>query len=113
MHRARFAGDLGVAATVGAGVGFAEAVGLLFQASREGALSQSARRLQGDLLQGGEVGAQSGPILAESAAGNNFSPLDGQLADILEVLGAQGLTRHGLPSHALADSNGDARFFPL
>jgi hypothetical protein len=113
MHRARLARDAGVAATVGAGVGVAEVVGQLFEAGGEGALSQSACRLLGDFLQSGEVGSQARSFLPESPAGNNFSPLCRQLADILEVLGVQGLTRHSLPSLALADINGDARFLSL
>jgi len=64
-----------------------EGIGLLFQEGGEGAFGESGRGGGCHLLQGGEIKVESGPLVAEGPAGDNFAPLGGQRADVLEVLG--------------------------
>jgi hypothetical protein len=72
----------------------AESLGLLLQEGGEGALGQAGRRRRGDLLQRLEVDLRAGARLAEGATGDDFSPLDGQVTDLLDLLRREFALRH-------------------
>ena len=76
-------------AAVGARLLLAEGQGLLFQKGGKGALGQAGRSRGGELLEGGEVDGESGALFAEGAAGDDFAPLGGEVAEFLEVLGRE------------------------
>jgi hypothetical protein len=59
---------------------------LLFEQSSQGSLEQSLGGSLGDLFQGEQIEIERGAWIAESATGNDFSPLGGQVAEMLEVL---------------------------
>lgn len=63
---------------------FAEGLRLLFQESGESAFGQARGRGPGELFHGGEVGVQSGAVVAEGPSGNDFAPAGGQVTDFLE-----------------------------
>jgi hypothetical protein len=73
----------------------AEGLGLLFQQGGEGAFGEASGRGAGELLHGLEVGVQAGALVAEGAAGDNFAPVGGEVADFLEEFWREFATRHG------------------
>jgi hypothetical protein len=82
-------------AAIGAGLFAGEGLGLLVQESAEGALSQTGRGGGRDLLHGLEVEGTVGVRLRADATGNDFSPLGGEVADLLQRLRRQLALRHG------------------
>jgi hypothetical protein len=67
----------------------------LFQEGGEGALGEAGRGGAGQLLHDLEVGVQAGAAVAEAAAGNDFAPAGGEVADFLEEFRGKFTTRHG------------------
>ena len=71
----------------GTGLWVGKGLGLLFQQGGERAFQQSlGSRLRG-LLEGEEVEIQGGASRAKGAAGDDFTPLGGEVVEIVEVLG--------------------------
>ncbi len=64
-----------------------QVVGLAVEEGGEGALGQSVGGGLGDGLQGTEVKRGCGPVVGGDPAGDDFSPLAGQITEFLEVLG--------------------------
>jgi hypothetical protein len=81
-------------AAVGAGLLWAERLGLLLQDGRECAFGESGGGRSSELFQGGEIKVESRAVLTESAAADNLAPLGGQSTDILEVLGRKFVACH-------------------
>src|SRR5580700_4095862 len=73
---------------------FAQDLGLLFQQGGEGALGKASGRGAGELLHGLEVRVQAGAGVAEGAAGDDFAPAGGEVADFLEELRGKFTARH-------------------
>jgi hypothetical protein len=86
---------------------------LLFQQGGEGALGQAGGGGAGQLLHGVEVGVQAGPGVAEGAAGDDFAPAGGGVADFLEDFRGKFTTCHGRYRLVLAAKVGEGRFGPL
>jgi hypothetical protein len=74
-------------AAAGARLLVAEGLGLLFEEGGKGALGESGGGRGGELLQGGERDSEARPVVAEGPPGDDFAPLGGQSADLVEVLG--------------------------
>jgi hypothetical protein len=91
---ARLAAGRTEAATVGAGQAGAEGVGLLFEEGLQGALVEPGGGGLSDLLQGVEIDVESGPVVAEGAASDDFAPLGRQITEFLELLGSKLASRH-------------------
>ncbi len=72
-----------------------EGLGLLVQKSAEGALGQASRRCGRDLFHGLEVEWAVASALSVEATSDDFSPLGGEVADLLERLSRQLALRHG------------------
>ena len=100
-------------ATVGAGLGVAEGLGLLLQEGGQGALGQAPCGLQGHLLQGGKVHVVPRAVGSESAPGHDLAPPGRQLADGAEVFGVHSGTRHGYSCLVLGAIIADARLPPF
>jgi hypothetical protein len=100
-------------ATVRTGNLFAQGLGLLFQEGAEGALGEAGRRGAGELRHGLEVRVQAGTALPEGAAGDDFAPAGGQVADFLEELGGKFTARHGRYRLVLAAKGGGEFLNPL
>jgi hypothetical protein len=66
----------------------------LFQEGGEGAGSEAGRGGLGHLPHGLEVGVQAGALVAEGAAGDDFAPAGGEVADFLEEFGRKFTARH-------------------
>jgi hypothetical protein len=79
---------------VGTGLLRAQGVGLLFQEGLQGALGEAGGGRVGDLLHGGEIDVESGPVVAEGASGDDFAPLCGEAAEFLDVVGGKGAVCH-------------------
>ena len=75
------------ASAVGAGLLWAQGVGLLFEEDLQGPLVESGGSGLGDLLHGVQIDVQPRAVVAEGAAGDDFAPLGGKVTQILEVLG--------------------------
>jgi len=67
---------------------------LQFEKGSKGALGQAAGGGGGDLFEGEQVNVQSRATVPEGAAGDNFTPLGGQVADSVELLGGQSGSSH-------------------
>ena len=113
MQRPGFALDRTESVTGGAGVLWAEGLGLLLQKGIDGALDQAAGGLQGQFLQDAEVDVGAGAVRSESASGHDFAPLGRQLADLPEVFRAGMSAGQGLVSLALASVAPDELLFPF
>jgi hypothetical protein len=113
VQRPGFALDRTGALTSGTGVFGAEGLGLLFQEGIQGALDQATGRLQGQVLQDGEVDVGPWTFRPESAPGDDFAPLGGQLTDVPDVFRAGMSAVHGLTSVALASWSRDELRFPF
>ena len=72
---------------VGTGLLLAQGVGLLFEQGLQGALGEAGGGGLGDLLHGVEIDIESGAVVAEGAAGDDFAPLGGEVTEFLEFLG--------------------------
>ncbi len=92
---------------------FAEGLGLLFQQEGEGALGEAGRGGTGQLLQGLEVGVQAGATIAEGAAGDDFAPASGEVADFLEEFWGKLTTRHDRYCLALVTEGQEEFLSPL
>jgi hypothetical protein len=79
-----------------AGLGVAEALGLLGGGLLQGAGGQAAGGGDRDLFHGVEIDVEAGALVPEGMADNNLAPLVGQVVDFLEVLGRKLARRHGL-----------------
>jgi len=77
-------------------------LGLLLQASPQGALRQSGGSGAGDLLHRVEVHIQAGSLVSEGAPGDDFAPTGGEVADLLEQFGGKVASWHGLSCLVLA-----------
>lgn len=108
---ARLVGYRASAAAVGAGGLSGEGLGLQFEEGGEGAFGQAAGGRGGDLFEGEEVDIQSGAGVTEGAAGNNFAPLGGGVADVVELLGGQRGSGHVESFLGLAPSDIEALTF--
>jgi len=74
-------------AAVGARLLRPQRVGLLAEEDGEGAFGDARGGGAGDVLQGLEIDPRARPGVAEGAAGDDFAPAGGEIADLLEVLG--------------------------
>ena len=77
------------------GLLWAERLGLLLQELGQGAFGQTCGGSVDDLLHRVEVDIQTGPLVAEGAAGDDFTPVGGEGADFLEESGREFAMRHG------------------
>jgi hypothetical protein len=84
-------------------------LGLLFQEDGNRPLRQSGRSRLSDLFHGGQIDVGAGSGVAEGASGDDLTPLGGQFADILEVLGVELRVRHRLSLLELAQITKGAR----
>jgi hypothetical protein len=62
-------------------------LGLLFEEQLKGSFGEPLGRGGGDLFHGSEIDIQIGPVFAEDSFGNNFPPLCGQCAELVEFFG--------------------------
>jgi hypothetical protein len=76
----------------------------LLQGGGQGALRQAGRGGAGDLLHHVEVHVEAGASRAEGAAGDDFAPAGGEVADLLEHLGGELAARHGVSCLVLAET---------
>lgn len=104
-----FVADGAKLATGRAGLGVAEALGLLGGGLLEGAGGQAAGGGDRDLFHGVQVDVEAGAVVAEGVADDNLAPLVGQVVDSLEVLGGKFARRHGLNFLAVR-ANGEEEF---
>jgi len=81
----------------------------LFQQSGEGTFGEAGGRGAGQSLHGVEIGVQAGAGVAEGAAGDDFAPAGGQVADFLEEFRGKFTACHGRYYLVLA-SNGSEEF---
>lgn len=79
-----------------AGLGVAEALGLLGGGLFEGAGGQAAGGGDRDLFHGVQIDVEAGALVPEGVADDDLAPLVGQVVDFLEVLGGKLARRHGL-----------------
>jgi hypothetical protein len=79
-------------------------LGLLLQAGAQGALGQAGGGGAGDLLHRVEIDVEAGSLLAEGAAGDDFAPAGGQVANLLKHLGGGLAARHGVSCLVLAET---------
>jgi hypothetical protein len=100
-------------AAVRAGVLGTESLGLLLQESADGALDQTTSGSSGDLLHGHKVDRGVRARLAEGAVGDAFSPLGGQVMNLLELLRRELALRHSLSCLILATNNTDGFLLSL
>ncbi len=73
----------------------AEGLRLLFQQGGEGSFGQASGSSPSDLLHSIEVGVQSGTSVAEGAAGDNFAPAGGEVANFVKQFGGKLTLCHG------------------
>ena len=95
-QRALVVADGAESAAGGAGLGLAEALGLLGGGLLQGAGRQAAGGGDGDLFHGGEIDVEARAVVAEGVPDNDLAPLVGQVADLLEVLRGEFAGRHNL-----------------
>jgi hypothetical protein len=79
----------------------------LFQQGGQGTLGEAGRSGAGELLHGLEVGVQARAGVAEGAAGDDFAPAGGEIADFLEEFRGKFTTRHGRYRLVLAAEVGE------
>jgi hypothetical protein len=79
---------------LGTGLLLAQGVGLLFQERLQSAFGEAGGGGVGDLLHGIEIDIEPRPLVAEGAAGDNFTPLSGEAVEFLEFLGGEGAACH-------------------
>jgi hypothetical protein len=82
-----------------------QGLGLLLQEGGEGTLGQSPGSGGGNLFQGGQVRIEAGAGFAEGTTGHNFTPLGGQVTDILEFFGSQFGSGHRLSCLAVTSKD--------
>jgi hypothetical protein len=93
-ERTLFGGDGTEAAAVGAGDLGRERLGTLFEEGGEGALGEPGGRGGGQVFHGLEIEASVRSGVRQSAAGNDFAPLSGEVADGLDLFGSQSAACH-------------------
>jgi hypothetical protein len=71
-----------------------QGVGLLFEEGLQGALVEPGGGGLSDLLHGVEIDVESGAVVAEGAAGDDFAPLGRQITEFLELWGSELASRH-------------------
>ena len=113
MQGTGLAGNGTRGATVGTGNLLAQRLGLLFQEDGQGAFGQAGGGGVGELLHGVEVGVEAGTVLAEGAAGDNFAPASGEVADFLEEFWGKFTACHGRYCLVLAAKGGKEFLSPL
>ena len=91
-----FVADGAKSATGRAGLGIAEALGLLGGSLFQGAGGQAAGGSNRDLFHGVQIDVEAGALVPEGVADDDFAPLAGQVVDFLEVLGGKLARRHDL-----------------
>ncbi len=69
--------------TVGTMRDGSEALGLPFEEVGKGSFGESGGGGLGDLFHGVEIGVESGSVVAEGSPADNFSPVSGEFADLL------------------------------
>jgi hypothetical protein len=69
-------------------------LGLLLQEGGKSAFGHAAACGVGDRLEGEQINVQTGAGIAEGATCNNFAPLGGQFANLLEFLGCELVCGH-------------------
>jgi len=79
---------------VGAGLLIAQGGGLTVEESLEGAFGEALGGSVGDLLHGVEVDVESGSVIAERAASDDFAPLGSELTEFQEFLWGERTTSH-------------------
>ena len=89
---------------VGTRLLLAQGGGLAFEQRLQSAFGETGGRRLGDLLHGVEINLKSGAIVAEGAAGDDFAPLGGELAEFVEVVRRQVAPCHAPSSLELASS---------
>jgi hypothetical protein len=104
-----FVADRAELAAGRAGLGVAEALGLLGGGLLEGAGGQAAGGGDRDLFHGVQVDVEAGALVPEGVADDNLAPLVGQVMDFPEVLGGQFARRHGRNFFAVR-ANGEEEF---
>jgi hypothetical protein len=67
---------------------------LLFEEGLQGSLGETGGSGEGDLLHGREIDVESGAVIAEGASGDDFAPLGGEAAELLDFVGSQGALCH-------------------
>jgi hypothetical protein len=73
-------------ATVGTGLLGPQALGLLLQQDRDGALGQASSGGCGDLLHGCQIHTHVRSCFSEGPTSDDFSPVGGQFVDLPEFL---------------------------
>src|SRR6516162_7735769 len=89
-----------------------QGLGLLFEQGGKCALGQAGGGSDGNLLQGSQVGVQTGPGVAEGASCHDLTPAGRQITDILECFRGKLSSGHALSFHGLAPNEG-AKFSSL
>jgi hypothetical protein len=87
-------GGTGFAAS-GTGLLVGKFVGLLLQEQLQGSLGKSLGGNGGDLLEGAEVHVESRSVVAEGPSGDDFAPLGGEAAKLVEFFGGESGVAHG------------------
>ena len=94
MERALLTADGTRPPALRTGLVLAQRLGLLFEHGLQGALSEAFSGGLSDLLHGVQIDVESGAIVAEGAAGNDFAPLRGEVAELLKFLGGKASACH-------------------
>jgi hypothetical protein len=81
----RFEPNQAVLLTIGAGAMRAELLSLLRGGRFESSSDQTTHGFDGHIFHHRQVDIQPRPLVAKSAATNNFSPLFGEIAEITQV----------------------------
>lgn len=87
---------------VGTVSGISEAVGLTFEEVGEGSFGESLGGGIGELFHSVEIDVASGSVVAEGLSGDNFPPVGGEFADLLEKFRGKLSCRHNLYHLVLA-----------
>jgi hypothetical protein len=88
MERAFVTTDGTRLSTSGTGPLLAQTLGLLFEERLQGAFAEASGG------HGIEIDVESGPVVAEGAAGNDFAPLGGEVAEFVKFLGGKTAACH-------------------
>jgi hypothetical protein len=89
LERAVFPADGTRSSAVGTGLLLAQGLGLLFQERLQGALGESGGGSEGDLLHGGQIDVEPGPVVAKGASGDDFAPLSSEATEFVDFLGSE------------------------
>ncbi len=83
-------------AAVGTKSGASQTLGLPFEQVGEGSFGESGGGGLGDWFHGVEIDVESGSVVAEGSSANNFAPMGGKVADLLEQFWGKLAGWHGL-----------------